>query len=513
MLTDGLKTARIVTLMVLFLFASELAATPSGALKSPKKDAKWDVSAKFGPTKEIPIDVTEGTWMNVTVHPGGQKIAFDLLGDLYELPIQGGEARPLTQGPAWDMQPTYSPDGTSVAFTSDRAGGDNIWLMAAGGGKPRALTNERFRLYNSPAWSADSRYLVARKHFTSRRSLGAGEIWMVHRDGGKGVQMTKRPNQQKDLGEPALSGSGRWLYYSRDATPGSVFQYNKDPNPGIFSIFRLDRKSGRTDKFIGGPGGAIRPTPSPDNHRIAYIRRVRGRSVLIARELKSGREVVLTDQLDRDLQETWSIHGVYPSMAWTPDSQWVVYWAGGRLWRSSIHGARKAIPFHVKSTRRVHHALRSKVAVQPKEQRVRALRWPRFVYGSQAIVFEALGRLWLQRKASQKPVALTAPSNRRQFTPAPSPKAKQVAFATWNDQEFGAIRVGALRPGAGSWPVTKEPGHYRAPAWSPDRKTIAFEKLKGGWLRSAAWSNDPGIYVVSSRGGPMRRLTRKGFGP
>ena len=67
--------------------------------------------------------------MSLDVSPDGREIAFDLLGDLYVIPIEGGEARTISTGHAWDMQPRYSPDGQEIAFTSDRGGGDNIWTI------------------------------------------------------------------------------------------------------------------------------------------------------------------------------------------------------------------------------------------------------------------------------------------------------------------------------------------------------------------------------------------------
>jgi Tol biopolymer transport system component len=208
--------------------ATEKKAETKESDKAEKKEEKkWDVNNPPGPQYDVPIDVSEGTWLSLDVSPDGSEIAFDLLGDIYTIPMTGGEARSLTSGIAWDMQPRYSPNGKWIAFTSDRAGGDNIWIMNRDGSKPQQVTKETFRLLNEPYWSPDSEYLVARKHFTAERSLGAGEIWLYHRSGGEGLQLTKKRTEQKDTGEPALSPDGRYLYYSDDTTPGAIYSTTK----------------------------------------------------------------------------------------------------------------------------------------------------------------------------------------------------------------------------------------------------------------------------------------------
>lgn len=98
----------------------------------------------------------------LALRPDGQRIVFDLLGDIYELPFSGGEARALTSGMAWEMQPRYSSDGAHIAFTSDRAGGDNIWIMDADGSDPRQITKEDFRLLNNPAWHPQGDFIDRR---------------------------------------------------------------------------------------------------------------------------------------------------------------------------------------------------------------------------------------------------------------------------------------------------------------------------------------------------------------
>src|SRR5690606_19119496 len=162
-----------------------LALTISSFLLHAETDKApaWDVNAPQGQFETVNINVIKGSWMNISVSPDGKTLAFDLLGDIYTMPISGGEATRLTSDIGWQMQPVFSPDGKHLAYTSDEAGGDNIWVMNTDGSNAHAVTNETFRLLNSPAWSPDGDFIVARKHFTASRSLGAGEIWQYHKTG------------------------------------------------------------------------------------------------------------------------------------------------------------------------------------------------------------------------------------------------------------------------------------------------------------------------------------------
>src|SRR5262245_27466791 len=162
--------------------------------KDKKEEKKWDVNAPCGEWSSIDIDTSETTWTNVDFSPDGKTIVFDALGDLYTAPIAGGEAKALTSSIAWDYQPRYSPDGKRIAFISDRAGGDNLWVMKADGTGPKAVTEEKSNLVHNPWWSRDGAYIVAKKGFTSTRSIPAGEIWLFHAGGGEGLQLIERPN-------------------------------------------------------------------------------------------------------------------------------------------------------------------------------------------------------------------------------------------------------------------------------------------------------------------------------
>ena len=130
----------------------------------------------------------EGTWMSLDVSPDGRTIVFDLLGDLYTLPIAGGTATRLTDGPTWDSHPRFSPDGKRIAFISDRTGAENLWIADADGKNPRAVTRGDRAWYVAPAWTPDGSAIIA----TRRNGLlvNESELWMYPVDGGAGVKLT-----------------------------------------------------------------------------------------------------------------------------------------------------------------------------------------------------------------------------------------------------------------------------------------------------------------------------------
>jgi hypothetical protein len=94
---------------------------------------KWDVTVPPGPASEVTIDVDAGTWMSLDVSPDGADRLRPARRPLRD-PDRGRRGQAAHLGPAWDMQPRFSPDGGRIAFTSDRGGGDNVWVMDRDGG-------------------------------------------------------------------------------------------------------------------------------------------------------------------------------------------------------------------------------------------------------------------------------------------------------------------------------------------------------------------------------------------
>ena len=288
-------------------------STEAGA----KKDKPWLVSEIHGPVDTVRFETDEATWLNVDVNPDGKTLAFDVLGDLYTLPMTGGGATRITSGPAYDHQPRFSPDGATLLFTSDRGGTDNIWVMNLDGSGLRPLTSEKNRMVNTADWSPDGEYIVARKRITDASSLGTVELWMHHVLGGSGVQVTKK-GDIPDANGPTFSPDGRWIYF---AYRNARYQYNRNVYAGIWQTRAYDRETGNIRVITDSPGGAGRPRPAPDGKTISYIRRDRDETLLVLQDLASGAERVLFRDLDQDMQENFAWTGVYPGYDWTPDGK------------------------------------------------------------------------------------------------------------------------------------------------------------------------------------------------
>jgi imidazolonepropionase-like amidohydrolase/Tol biopolymer transport system component len=486
---------------------------------------RWDVTDSLGPARSISFETDEATWVNVTVSPDGRTLLFDVLGDIYAMPVAGtggGLATRILGGPAYHKQPRFSPDGQWVAYISDAGGGHNVWLMRPDGSEARQLTRETQRLVNGPAWSPDGRTIYVRKHFIQQRSLGAGEIWAYHVSGGSGLQVTERTGWQKDQNEPAISPDGRFLFYSRDITPGITFDYNRNVHAVIYAVMRRELETGEEVALLNRPGGSVAPMPSPDGRHLAFVRRVGPRSVLFLRELETGHEWPVFHRLDRDMQEIWANHGVYTQYAWMPDSRSLVIWGEGRIWRvdAVARGADpsyRQIPFRVRVEQRIHEPIVIPQQVAPEAFDVRLLRNATTSPDGRTVAYGALGQVQVRTLPAGEPRPLvrggTGAPAEYQFYPAFSPDSRRIAFVTWSDGEGGQVRT-ANADGSNVRTVVTRAGHYVEPSFSPDGRWIVYRSVSGDSRRGPLWGDQPGIFVVPADGSAApRRVTGGGVEP
>ena len=495
-------------LFVVILFASSL-----NLIFGQDKD-KWNVSDPEGEWnwKDVEFTTNEGTWMNLDVSPDGQSIVFDMLGDIYSMSINGGEAEVLRSGTPWEVQPRFSPDGQHILFTSDAGGADNCWIMEANGQNAEQITKENFRLLNNGVWSSDGSYIIARKHFTSGRSLGAGEMWMYHRTGGAGIQLTKKKNDQQDVNEPSASPDGKYLYYSEDVYPGGYFQYNKDPNSQIYAIKRYDFEKGDNKTIISGPGGAFRPEVSNKGDKLAFIKRIRTKTVLCVYDFKTGQTFTLFDNLSKDQQEAWAIFGVHPGFDWMPDDKHIIIYGLGKIWKvNAENGEAKEIPFSVNVQTKVAKTLQVKNNAFDEEFDAKVIRNAVTSPDGKSIVFNAIGYLWSAQLSNGKAKRLTQ-STDFEFEPSFSPDGKKLVYVTWDDEAMGKIKLLDLSSRT-SEDLISDPGIYRTPQFNADGNMIVYRKDGGNNHQGYIHCQEPGIYSINLKSKEKKLLSSLGEYP
>lgn len=505
----------------------ESAAAPADSAGADEalEGGDWDITVPRGPHEELSFTVDEGTWLSVDVHPDGDRLVFDLLGDLYTLPIAGGEATRITDGMAWDFQPRWAPDGSRLIFTSDRSGGDEIHFANADGSGVEALSDTGEKDTNSGAISPDGQWVATKRRFTDGSSIGTTELWLFHVEGGSGIQVTKK-EELAEVGSPAFGPEGRFLYFE---ARGSRFRYNRNPHQGIYDIRRFDRETGEMSVVARRHGGAARPSLSPDGKWLSYVSRDGLDTILVLHELRSGAERVLRRDLSKDQQESFAWTGPYPGMSFTPDSRHIVLWAAGKLWKVAVaDGSRSEIPFTAPVTQTVQEALHYNPDVTSDTLRLKILRWVHQRQTDGPVVFSAVGRLYATDAdgSGLRRLPRDDDDGRFEYAPRLSPDGKRLAWVDWSDADKGRVRVGRA-DGSGARTVSDRPGQWANPRWSPDGETLAVLRGSGATLRGGDLGEEifHEIWLVPAEGGDMeyvcsvpslgaaRRMPTPMFGP
>ncbi|KAF0230427.1 MAG: amidohydrolase, partial [bacterium] len=238
----------------------------------------------------------------------------------------------------------------------------------------------------------------------------------------------------------------------------------------------------------------------------------------------TGIERAVFDGLDKDQQETWAIHGVFPTFDWTPDCKKIVITAGGKLWSIDItSGNRTAIPFtaHIKQT--VTNALHYPQKLAEQNVDIKMIRWPIASPDGRELIFVAAGHLYKMQLPSGKPKRLTTASE-LEYSPSFSADGKWLTYVTWNDDEGGHIWRLKLSGGSPE-KLTKMPNQYANPAFSPDGTKIVFLQGSGSTNRGddlggenflpiylLDLTNSKTSYITNTANrGPNRRMPRLSF--
>ena len=495
-----------------FLLAAASLVAPAPAHAADAPVAADTAANPFGedlpltPTRRFAATLTEGSWMSLDVHPDGRTIVFDLLGDLYLLPIDGGRAQPLIRGMGFYGQPRFSPDGERVVFISDRDGGVNLWTMALDGSDTTQITTGKNNRYQSPAWTPDGEFIVASR--TGMR-VGVGKLHLFHVEGGSGLPLIDGPDNLRTEG-PAVTPDGRFIWFAQRQ---GNWQYNAQLPQYQLAVY--DRETGERSTRTARYGSAFRPTISPDGRWLVYGSRHAEETGLVLRDLESGDERWLAYPVQRDEQESRATLDVLPGMAFTPDSRELLASYGGGIWRIPIDdGEPRQVPF----TADVDVPMGPEVSFQHRvdDSERFAVREVRDAVPSPdggRLAFTALNRLWVMDWPDGRPRALT-PEGVSAHQPAWSPDGQWVAYGTWDNEEGGHIeRVRATGRG-GVQRLTRAAALYETPAWSPDGDRIVAIRRSAEAFRQAVGprvGGEPGELVwIPAGGGETRSIAPAG---
>src|SRR5580704_5395882 len=471
-----IRTIIALLLMVLLtLPLVTLAKKPDSDKYDGAKKKEEELPLKTAET--IEFNTSEGTWMSLDVSPDGTMIVFDLLGDIYTVPVAGGEAKRIVGGMSFESQPKFSPDGKMIAFLSDRGGAENVWIASAEGTNPKALTTGRNQSFCSPSWPADGQYTIASR---AEGRIGAFSLWMYDKNGGTGIRIGPAPpptpapganeprRQEPNKMGAVASPDGRYIYYAQRM---GAFSYNV--SFPLWQVYRFDRDSSETSTVTYAPGSAMRPLLSPDGKSLVYATRFEEGTGLRVRDLNTGKERWLICPVTRDDQESRATRDTMPGYAFMPDGKSLIVPIDGKIQRVDFQtGKASVIPF----TAKVQAEIAPRVYFQHRVDdtpnlRARLIRWPALSPDGKHLAFGSLNKLWILDLPSGTPKRLTT-STTGEFMPTWSPDGRYIAYVTWSSDGGQIFRI----PAEGGTPerLTSESGYYADPVYSPDGAKIAF---------------------------------------
>ena len=426
------------------------------------------------PGRKLQFNTTEGSWMSVDASPDGKTIAFDMMGDIYTIPITGGTATPVTSGLAFETHPRFSPDGNKILFTSDRSGSDNIWYIDRVKEDTIQLTKERVDDFPSAVWTPDGDYIVATK---GRRTP---KLVMYHKDGGGGVPLIDQPAQLKTI-DPFVARNGRYIYYSQRF--GS-WNYNAQLPQYEIGVYDKDNAKSRT--ITSRYGSAFTPTLSIDNQWMVYGSRYEDKTGLVLRNMNNGEEKWLAYPVQRDEQESIAPMGVLPGMSFTPDSKYLIASYGGKIWKISIaDGKSQEIPFNVNLSVEMGPRLEFKYPIKDTSHALATqIRDAIPSADGKKLAFTALDRLYVMDYPNGTPKRVTN-NNFTEAFPAWNADGTQLAFATWQDEAGGNIYKTVFgAKGMTTTKLTTEPGVFLELAWSMNDR-IVFSRADARMYKEA----------------------------
>ncbi|WP_419948296.1 amidohydrolase family protein [Candidatus Palauibacter sp.] len=467
------------------LLLALILVTPYRAQAQDRVD--WNIEESRAPsTTSLRFTATEGTWISLDISPDGSRMAFDLLGHIYEMPIEGGDAVALTSGRSWNGFPRYSPDGARIAFTSDRGGSEDVWILHRGTDSLENVTEMALPVVQG-SWSADGRAVYA-----------------------------------SAIEQDASTTAYRFNLFGarQELTSGTTFQpithFGEHPERGVLFFEHRDRQipaSGARIKtydletaeirvYRERPGGAFNPALSPDGRFLAYGHREDQETILVLHDLETRSERILVRGLDRDHQESNPYYyGTAANMDWHPDGTRLYLTRGGGILEVNVaSGETREVPFRAPVDREIDETIRFPFEFPEGETRAWSYRFAQRTPAG--IVFEALGDIWLAEGGEVRNLTQSAA---HETSPAVDAEGGWLYYATWTDEDLGAIHRRPLAGGAAT-SVSSRPSQYMAVTPGPG-STLAFIRGAGGLINGTLLEEEAEFELIVVEDGVERRVT------
>lgn len=468
------------------------------------------------PTRSVQFTTDEGSQMSVDVAPDGRRIVFDLLGDLYTLPIEGGKAQRITEGMGYDRRPRFSPDGQQILFVSDRDGFPNLYIAKVDGSDVRRVTrHDRVEepIFVAPEWMPDGKWIVSYLARGEWAMDGLGPPRGLVRYPVEGGDPVVLPI--KERGTPIAATA---LSLTRDGRFGYFTKTVEGPRDALTQLYQLDLTTLKVYPQSMLADGAFAPTVSPDGRWLVYVSRYNADVGYRIRNLSTAEDRWFVFPVGGDLQAVDGTAAERGSMvgrsAFMPHSQYFVTALGGKIVKVAVpSGTITPIHFEADVSLQLGPLMKYDYRIEEGPTTARHVQYPRISPDGKWVVFTAMQRVWimeLPNGAARRLVDMEV----GQYQPVWSPDGKRVAFITFQEPEGGHIYSVGVDGRASPTRLTTAPASYYASVeYTPDGASLVvlrgtLEGLLDLFMREQ--ENRPEaleLRVLPSQSGESRLIT------